>query len=155
MKKRWSFLLASILTLCLILAGCSQAPAQASGDKAPAEDPASNKTYELTFNYFGPEMIPPGHWSEKLPRELRKKHAGVKIKLIFQSPFMYGDTRGYASGCDITFKIQSLAAIRSGHGFSEDCSVFRLRKQLPKRFGSSSRKTPSLTRSWRKKVYAG
>ncbi|NLL52450.1 MAG: TRAP transporter substrate-binding protein, partial [Peptococcaceae bacterium] len=80
MKKLWLPLLLAILVLSLILAGCSQAPVSADGDNAQAGDQASEKPIELTFSYFGPEMIPPGHWSKEAAKRVEEKTNGrVKI----------------------------------------------------------------------------
>ncbi|NLM20802.1 MAG: TRAP transporter substrate-binding protein DctP [Peptococcaceae bacterium] len=107
MKKLWFPLLLAILVLGLILAGCSQAPASADGDKAQAGGQDSEKPIELTFSYFGAEMIPPGHWSKEAAKRVEEKTNGrVKINTYFsESLLTYGDTiTGTASGvADIAF----------------------------------------------------
>jgi TRAP-type C4-dicarboxylate transport system substrate-binding protein len=107
MKKVGSILVVSILMLCLMLTGCSQKTAPATGDGASAGDQAADKTYELNFCYFGPEVVPPGHWSAEAAKRIEEKTNGkVKIKNYYtESLLKYNDViTGTASGVtDIGF----------------------------------------------------
>jgi ABC-type glycerol-3-phosphate transport system substrate-binding protein len=104
-----------MLMLGLILAGCASAPTSGNKDNVTAGGPgAAEETFELTFSYFGPEMIPPGHWSQEAAKRVEEKTNGrVKIKTYFsESLLMYGDTiTGTASGvADISFVDSGLLA---------------------------------------------
>ena len=68
---------------------------------------AAEETFNLKFNYYGPEVIPPGQWSKKAAQRIEEKSGGrIKIKCYFSESLLKYDAAltGTASGvADITF----------------------------------------------------
>jgi TRAP-type C4-dicarboxylate transport system substrate-binding protein len=68
---------------------------------------AAEKTFNLKYNYYGPEVIPPGVWAKNAAQRIEEKSGGrIKIKCFFSESLLKYDTAitGTASGVsDITF----------------------------------------------------